>query len=123
LKKFTQEERATYEAIKTKAETEINALYADELQQLNSALALRGKASLSKEEKKELQNQKKELEEKISIEIKEHIKQEFDYEIPIADIAKAGISSTGGKDENQLPELLEVYTKYRISNNLWTVKA
>jgi type I restriction enzyme M protein len=123
LKKFTQEERATYEAIKTKAETEINALYADELQQLNSALALRGKASLSKEEKKELQNQKKELEEKISIKIKELIKQEFDYEIPVADIAKAGISSTGGKDENQLPWLLEVYTKYRISNNLWTVKA
>jgi type I restriction enzyme M protein len=123
LKKFTQEERATYEAIKTKAETEINALYADELQQLNSALALRGKASLNKEEKKELQNQKKELEEKISIEIKELIKQEFDYEIPIADINKAGISSTGGKDENQLPELLEVYTQYRISNNLWTLKA
>lgn len=123
LKKFTQDEKDTYESIKTKAETEVNARYANELQELNSVLALRGKASLSKEEKKELQNQKKELEEKISIETKELIKQEFDYEIPIADINKAGISSTGGKDENQLPELLEAYTKYRILNNLWTVKA
>lgn len=123
LKKFTKEEKETYEAIKTKAEIEVNARYANELQKLNSVLGLRGKTSLSKEEKKELQNQKKELEDKISIEIKELIKQEFDYEIPIADINKAGISSTGGKDDNQLPELLEVYTKYRISNNLWTVKA
>lgn len=122
LKKFTQDEKNTYESIKTKAETEINALYADELQQLNSALALRGKASLNKEEKKELQNQKKELEEKISIEIKELIKQEFDYDIPIADIKKAGINSTGGKEDNQLPELLELYTKYRIKNNLWVIK-
>jgi type I restriction enzyme M protein len=123
LKKFTQDERDTYETIKLKAEAEVNARYAEEMKIISEALGRRGKDALSKEKKKELQNQKKELEEKIATETKELIKQEFDYEIPIADINKAGISSTGGKDDNQLPELLEAYTKYRISNNLWTVKA
>lgn len=123
LKKFTQDEKDTYEAIKTKAEVEINALYEEEMKIITAALGRRGKAALSKDEKKEFKNRENELKEKIATEIKELIKQEFDYEVPIANINKAGISSTGGKDENQLPELLEVYTKYRISNNLWTVKA
>lgn len=122
LKKFTQEEKERYESIKTKAETEVNARYAEEMETITEALGRRGKAALSKEEKKEFQNRKKELEEAIATETKELIKQEFDYDIPIADIKKAGINSTGGKDDNQLPELLELYTKYRKENNLWVVK-
>lgn len=123
LKKFTQDERAAYEAIKLKAEAEVNARHAEEMKTISEELGRRGKDALSKDKKKEFKNRENELKEKIATETKELIKQEFDYEIPIADISKAGISSTGGKEENQLPELLEVYKKYRISNNLWTVKA
>ena len=57
----------------------------------------------------------------INMEVKEQIRQKFDYQIPIADIKKAGINSTGGKDENQLPELLKAFAEYRTTNNLWEV--
>ena len=77
------------------------------------------------QEKKKLLLQEKdkfnELKIKIDNEIKKQIKQKFDYQIPIADIKKAGINSTGGKEENQLPELLKTYTEYRINNNLWEI--
>lgn len=122
LKKFTEREKERYELIKNKAEAEINARYAEEMETITEALGRRGKAALSKDEKKEFQTRKKEFEETITNETKELIKQEFDYDIPIADIKKAGINSTGGKDDNQLPELLELYTKYRIENNLWIIK-
>ena len=39
----------------------------------------------------------------------------------IAEIKKAGINSTGWKDENQLPELLKAFAEYRTTNNLWEV--
>ncbi len=47
------------------------------------------------------------------------IKQVFDYEIPISKIDKAGITTTGQKGDNQLPELLKIFTQHRIQNNLW----
>ena len=59
---------------------------------------------------------------KIENEIKEMVKEKFDYEISIADIKKAGITTTGAVGENQLPELLEAFTKYRKDNKLWDVK-
>ena len=71
--------------------------------------------------KKELKQRQTELNNLINTELKEQIKQKFDYQIPIADIKKAGINSTGGKDDSQLPELLEAYTEYRIANNLWEI--
>jgi type I restriction enzyme M protein len=70
---------------------------------------------LQKEEKSLLQ----ELEAKKTQEIKELIKERFDYEIPIADIQQAGISATGTKIENELPQLLKEFKKYRKSNKLW----
>jgi type I restriction enzyme M protein len=63
-----------------------------------------------------------EYKDKFDTEVKEQIKQKFDYQIPIADINKAGINSTGGKEENQLPELLKAYTEYRIANNIWEIE-
>ena len=79
------------------------------------------KSPLKKDEKKELQQKKTELNNLINTEVKEQIKQKFDYQIPISEIKKAGINSTGGKEENQLPELLKAFTEYRTANNLWEV--
>jgi type I restriction enzyme M protein len=47
------------------------------------------------------------------------LKQLFDYEIPIAEVEKAGISTTGSVIENELEPLEEEFTAYRIANKLW----
>lgn len=119
LKKFTTEEKVQYESIKEEAIKEITTKYQKELDDIEEKLSLKGKEALKKDEKKELQQRQIELNNLISIEVKEQIKQKFDYQIPIADIKKAGINSTGGKEENQLPELLKAFVEYRTVNNLW----
>ena len=63
-----------------------------------------------------LKNLKKQIEE----EIKPVIKKKFDYNIPIAKIDDAGITTTGTFSEgNQLPLLVKEYREYRLNNNLW----
>jgi len=62
------------------------------------------------------------INQKIKNEIKELIREKFDYEIPIADVKQAGISTTGKEIHNELIELLDVYTKYRKEHNLWETK-
>jgi type I restriction enzyme M protein len=121
LKKFTADEKAQYESIKEVAIKEITDKYQKELDDIEEKLAIKGKEALKKDEKKELQQRQTELNNLINMEVKEQIKQKFDYQIPIADIKKAGINSTGAKEENQLPELLKAFTEYRTANNLWEV--
>lgn len=121
LKKFTADEKAQYESIKEVAIKEITAKYQKELDDIEEKLSLKGKEALKKDEKKELQQRQTGLNNLINMEVKEQIRQKFDYQIPIADIKKAGINSTGGKDENQLPELLKAFAEYRTTNNLWEV--
>ena len=76
---------------------------------------------MSKEEKKELKAKKKKIEEQKAIEIKAIVKEKFDYEIPIAEVQKAGISTTGAAIENELVPLAEEYTPYRLENTMWEV--
>ncbi|PXY41358.1 N-6 DNA methylase [Flavobacterium cheongpyeongense] len=52
-------------------------------------------------------------------EIKALIKQRFDYQIPIAEVEKAGISTTGSVIENELEPLEVEFTAYRKANKLW----
>ena len=85
-------------------------------------LALRGKEAPNALEKKKLTAQLKSLEEKISIEIKARIKHEFNYAIPIAEVEKAGISTTGAQIENELEPLVKEFTEYRKLNSLWEAK-
>ena len=122
FKKFTQEEAKEYEDIKTKATKEIEEKYKDEVESIEEKLKLRGKEAPTKEMKKELRDKLKVLQVKKANEIKEQIKGKFDYLIPISDIKEAGITSTGAKGENQLPELLKLFTGYRKEKCLWEVK-
>ncbi len=122
LKKFTADEQAQYKSIKEEAVKEVTAKYQKELNEIEEKLAKRGKDAPNKDEKKDLQQRQTEINNLINTEVKEQIKQKFDYQIPISDIKKAGINSTGGKEENQLPELLKAYTEYRTANNLWEIK-
>jgi type I restriction enzyme M protein len=119
FKKFTDEEGKEYKSIQTKAKAAIEDIYKNELQVIKSKLALKGKEALSKEDRKELQAKEKKIDQTIEIEIKANIKKLFDYEIPIAEVEKAGISTTGSVIENELVPLEEEFTAYRKANKLW----
>ncbi len=72
-------------------------------------------------EKKIIEKAQKELEKQIIEDSKPIIKKKFDYDIPIAKIDDAGITTTGTASEgNQLPQLLKEYSQYRTDNQLWT---
>lgn len=74
----------------------------------------------NKVNKKNAENELAELQKLIAEEIKPVIKKHFDYDIPIAKIEDAGITTTGAKSEgNQLPTLVEEYRKYNKLHSLW----
>lgn len=122
FKKFTNEEENEYQKIVLKAKEVIEEKYASKIVPLKSKLALRGKDASNTAEKKQLRKELKELESKIELEIKAKIKTEFDYQIPIAEVEKAGISTTGAKIDNELEPLSKEFTEYRKENNLWEGK-
>ena len=64
----------------------------------------------------------KEIEKNIQQEVKEIIKEQFNYEIPIAKVEKAGITTTGGECENELEEVLEEFKIYNKEMGLWKRK-
>ena len=121
FKRFTEEEELKYFGAKTKAESEIRAKYTDEINNL--------KITIETEKAKKLkvkavivmaQRRLAEIEKTIEEEAKPLTKEYFDYEIPIAMVDDAGITSTGSvSDGHQLPTLQDEYKAYRIANNLW----
>ncbi len=121
FKKFTEEEASEYEKIKNSATKTVNAKYSKELANIEERLSIRGKNALSKDKKKELNARRKKIVEQASLEIKEIIKEKFDYEIPFAEVQKAGISTTGAEIENELKPLAEEFTPYRKEKNLWNI--
>ena len=122
FKKFTEEEAKNWKSISAKVKREIETKYAPEIKPIKEKLALRGKGAPTTDEKKKLRASLKEIQNKISIEIKAGIKNEFDYTIPIAEVEKAGISTTGSKIDNELEPLAKEFTKYRKENHLWNKK-
>lgn len=120
FKKFTTEEVAQYEQAKAKAYEQVMAKYADKLTALNTFIANKSNPrSEIKAKKAEL----KVLEVKIAEEVKPIVKQLFDYQIPIAQVQKAGITTTGAECENELEELLKEYVPYRKEHKLWEATA
>ena len=120
--KFTNDEAKNYNHISDLAKIEIEEKYASETAPIKSKLALRGKEAPTTVEKERLRKSLKELEQKIETEIKAKIKTYFDYPIPIAEVEKAGISTTGAKIENELEPLAKEFNTYRKENSLWEGK-
>ena len=118
FKKFTDEESVQYNEVVSKAQKIVDEKYALEIEDINHAYEtkeIRLKSTyLSK--LKEIQTKKNE-------EMKPLIKKWFDYQIPIAKVEKAGITTTGGECENQLKDVLEEYRAYNAKTPLWNVKA
>lgn len=119
FKKFTENEAEEYNRIYIQASHEVEAKYDEEMTDIDAKLAKRGKEALTKDEKKSLRARKKELTALIENEIKVLVKERFDYVIPIAEVQKAGISTTGAKIENELEPLEKEFTEYRKENKLW----
>ena len=117
FKKFTEDERKQFDTIQSEAKEEITSKYSARLNELDEAIADRSRPAV---EKKELRADKKALEEKMKSEIWAIVKSRFDYTIPIAQVQKAGVTTTGAECENELTDLLQEYTPYRKKHKLWT---
>lgn len=122
FKKFTEAETEQWQTINQKAQVEVELEYEAELNPIKEQLTLRGKTALSADKKKKLNAELKMLEGNMRVEIKARVKQAFDYPIPIAEVAKAGISTTGAQIENELEPLAIEFTQYRKQNKLWENK-
>lgn len=121
FKRFTEEEELQYLGAKTRAEKEIRQKYIGQIKALQEKIVeekskkLKVKALIAVAEK-----ELRDLEKAIIEEAKPLTKEYFDYEIPIAMVEDAGITSTGAVSAgNQLPTLQDEYKEYRIAKKLW----
>lgn len=119
FKKFTEEEQAAYHLIVKEATKTVKANYDSRLKEIKTVLSKKGKEALSTDEKKALKAEEKAIDAKIESEIKSMVKEKFNYQIPIAEVEKAGISTTGAKIQNDLEPLADEFRQYRIENKLW----
>jgi len=121
FKKFTKEEEMEYADISSQARAELYNEYKEELDNIAEQLSRRGKDGISKEERKQLTKRRKQIDQEVSIRARKLVKQRFDYIIPIAEVEKAGISSTGKEIANELEPLENEFTPYRKQHKLWDV--
>lgn len=119
FKKFTAEEAKEFKSVSSKAEKDIEKKYEPKTKPILAKLELKGKKAPNNEERKKLRADLKQIEEAMILEIKAQTKKEFNYQIPIAEVEKAGISSTGVKIENELEPLAKEFKTYREANKLW----
>lgn len=133
LKRFTEQEEAEYQKIVKEVteakDKEFKPRYDAITQKIKDkekaikAETDKEKVKTLKEELKELKTEAKaelkQLDEEKETAIKAEVKQRFDYQIPIAEVEKAGIDSKGAKCENHLVPLRDEYTAYRKDKNLW----
>ena len=120
FKKFTAEEVAQYEQAKATAYEQVTAKYAGQIAELKAFI---DDKENSRTEVKAKKAELKVLETQIDQEVKPVIKQLFDYQIPIAQVQKAGITTTGAECENELEALLKEYSPYRKEHKLWEATA
>lgn len=126
LKKFTEKELENYQQITLEATQEIEKKYQPDLKELLATFKEEEQKSKEgqydkelKELKKKYTEGKKQIDDLIAIEIKQLVKERFDYPIPVIEVEKAGISSTGAPCENELVEVAIEFRTYRKKARLW----
>lgn len=109
LQKFTEEDRAKFQATQDQAKLEVEARHTptleSETERLQIAIAEAEKAGNSAERtarKKELALIQKATEEQIKKESRALLKERFEYPVFLYEADKVGITATGEKDENEL---------------------
>ncbi len=114
FKKFTKEEQQQYNDIVNQVKKEIDEKYKIEILEIDNQLSNDKKAH--QKALKEIEKRKEQEFETIG---REKIKELFDYQIPIVQVEKAGITTTGAKDYNELVDVAKEFKTYRQENNLW----
>lgn len=114
FKKFTKEEAKQYNDIVNQVKKEIDEKYKIEILEIDNQLSNDKKAY--QKALKEIERRKEQEFETIG---REKIKELFDYQIPIVQVEKAGITTTGAKDYNELVDVAKEFKTYRQENNLW----
>lgn len=114
FKKFTEEEKKQYDTIEEQVKKEIKYKYEIEIQEIKKQFSSDNKAFLKA--KKEIEKRR---DQEIETTGREKIKELFDYQIPIVQVEKAGITTTGAKCENELVDVANEFKTYRQENNLW----
>lgn len=125
MKRFTEGEEKAYKKCVSRARREIRKKYRKEIADLKKRrkLLLENPAGNKIEFRRKLKTIERKLEEmetRIKEEAKPLVKSYFNYEVPIAMVKDAGITTTGAlSKDNQLPQLQEEYYEYRVKNKLW----
>ena len=112
FKRFTDEERKQYSDAKNKATKTVDKEFEPQIKEIEEKYA---------NDKKAKTKALKEIKVKKETEIKEKTKELFNYEIPIVQVEKAGITTTGAKCENELEDVSKEFKNYRDLKGLWTV--
>lgn len=112
FKRFTDEERKQYSEAKNKATKTVDKDFESQIKEIEVKYA---------DDKKAKTKALKEIEVKKVTKIKEKTKELFNYEIPIVQVEKAGITTTGAKCENELEDVAKEFKNYRDLKGLWTV--
>lgn len=112
FKRFTEEERKQYADAKNRAAKTVGKEFESQVKEIEIKYA---------NDKKAKTKALKEIEVKKETEIKEKTKELFNYEIPIVQVEKAGITTTGAKCENELEDVVKEFKNYRDLKGLWTV--
>lgn len=125
FKRFTEAEENEYAKAKKKAYEESYAAHkedADKLLAEHQALVDAGKER--SKEAKAIRKQLADISALAEEEAKPLVKEYFDYEIPIAMVDDAGITSTGAQSAgNQLPLLQKEYAEYKAVHQLWAERS
>lgn len=112
FKRFTDEEKKQYSDTKNKATKLVDKEFEPQIKEIEVKFA---------NDKKAKTKALKEIKVKKETEIKEKTKELFNYEIPIVQVEKAGITTTGAKCENELEDVSKEFKNYRDLKGLWTV--
>lgn len=112
FKRFTDEERKQYSDAKNRATKTVDKEFESQIKEIEAKYA---------DDKKAKTKALKEIKVKKETKIKEKTKELFNYEIPIAQVEKAGITTTGAKCKNELEDVAVEFKKYRDLKGLWTV--
>jgi type I restriction enzyme M protein len=110
LQKFSETELENYESILEVTKKETEAKYSLKIQELETKSKDR---KLDKDEKKNIKNEIKQLQNQLELETKALVKDKFNYQIPIVEVQKAGISATGEIIENELVEVVKEWREYQ----------
>lgn len=116
FKKFTKEEEKQYNDIVNQVKKEIDEKYKIEILEIDNQLSNDKKAH-----QKALKEIEKRKEKEFETTGREKIKELFNYQIPIVQVEKAGITTTGAKCENELEYVAIEFKNYRDLKGLWVV--